>query len=142
LKEDDKMKVKTLSGKMVLFISMVLSAILSSGWAHDHSDGTQSAPLHPETSILSDATALVAKQKPIELIVMTFPSELTRKEIAAIEKENPDIRLKVVEYSNQLFELEIASGYMPDVIRRNSKQLPSMVKDGLLLDITDTIAHS
>jgi hypothetical protein len=38
--------------------------------------------------------------------------------------------------------LEIASGYMPDVIGRDSKQLLSMVKDGLLLDITDTIAHS
>jgi hypothetical protein len=62
---------------------------------------------------------------------MTVPHELTNEEVAAFEKDNPDIRLKVVEYSQQLFELGIASGDMPDLFRVEAKQLPGMAKDGL-----------
>jgi multiple sugar transport system substrate-binding protein len=103
-------------------------------------------PTLPATSTPIPAPTDTPRQagvpEPVELIVMTIPRELTNEEIAAFEKDNPDIRLKVVEYSQQLFELGIASDDMPDLFRVEAKQLPGLVNEGLVLDITDFMTKS
>lgn len=83
-----------------------------------------------------------ALSRPVELTVMTTRRELTVEEVAAFEKENPDIRVNVVENIRQLLDVGIAAGDMPDLFRVEAGQIPGLVKDGVLLDITDAIAKS
>lgn len=99
------------------------------------------APAGPAPSqMLSKPNA--APAKPVELVVMTTHRELTSEEVAAFQNDNPDIRLKVVENIPQLFELGVATGDMPDLFRVEARQIPALVKDGLLLDITDALTKS
>jgi multiple sugar transport system substrate-binding protein len=79
---------------------------------------------------------------PIELTMMTLPSELTNREIEAFEKDNPDIHIKLVELSPRLMELGIASGDLPDVFRVEARQMSALVRDRLVLDITNEMTKS
>lgn len=99
------------------------------------------SPAEPALAqVLSKSNATPAK--PVELVVMTTYRELTKEEVAAFQKDNPDIRIKVVENIPQIFELGVATGDVPDLFRVEARQIPALVKDGLLLDITDALTKS
>lgn len=73
---------------------------------------------------------------------MTTYRELTNEEVAAFQKDNPDILIRVIENIPQIFELGVATGDVPDLFRVEARQIPVLVKDGLLLDITDALTKS
>lgn len=105
--------------RLLISAALFIMSIVSSGGVTAASATGQAAP------------------KPVEVTAMILPSELTDAEIASFEKDNPDIRVKRVEISERMIDLAIASRDLPDLLRIGSSQLPPLVRDRLLLDITD-----
>jgi|GEM_PF-3870963 len=78
----------------------------------------------------------------ITVSVMTLGNELTHEQIAEFEAQNPDTRIAFFEHSSNLLDILLATNDLPDVFRLGQVEDHSLVERGLLLDITDRIAHS
>lgn len=93
----------------------------------------------PAPTEISQASAA---QKPITLTVMSLSNEVTPAYIAAFEAANPDIRIQFIEYSQNLLDVGLVNGDLPDIFRLLGGAHLPLVKKGLLLDITDYITRS
>lgn len=85
---------------------------------------------------------IVSAQEPVTIWVMTQDNELSDEDIAEFEAANPDIQIEFTNIDGFNFDLAVATGDMPDVVRVNSTQMFGLVAGGYLLDLTSYFESS
>jgi len=78
----------------------------------------------------------VQAQEIITLRVVSSDSELTEAEIANFEEANPDIRIELIDWNGFSYDTAVALGEIPDILRVQATDMPQLVRDGILLDLT------
>lgn len=79
----------------------------------------------------------VAAQEPVTIQVMLPENEISNEQIAAFEVKNPDIRIERLNAETFDIDLAVSTKNMPDVMRVGLTQLPSLVANNYLLDLTN-----
>lgn len=105
-------------------------------------------PLLSICLLLPFLVAPIFAQEPVVIYVMTDSRELNAEEIAAFETENPDIHVELIDTlaidvpltSTLMTALEV--GNIPDLVRVQADDMPALVEQGLLLDLTDYFTAS
>jgi multiple sugar transport system substrate-binding protein len=93
-------------------------------------------PITLSTLLIAGSIRVTTAQEPVTLRVMTLEHELTPESIASFEVANPDIQIELVSSDSFALDLAVATGDMPDVLRVGADQVPQLVREDLLLDLT------
>jgi multiple sugar transport system substrate-binding protein len=70
------------------------------------------------------------------LRVVSLPYELSEDEIASFEEANPDIKIELLDWQTFSYDTAVALGEIPDVMRVQATDMPALVQEGLVQDLT------
>jgi multiple sugar transport system substrate-binding protein len=87
-------------------------------------------------SLLLSINTLSQDSGVVTLRIVLLEGELVEEEIALFEAANPDIRIEHIDAREFSYDMAFLLEQLPDVIRVQASDIPMLVRDGKILDIT------
>lgn len=87
-------------------------------------------------SLLLTLNTFSQESQIITLRVVLQEGELSEEEIALFEVSNPDIHIEYINAAEFSYDIAFLLEQLPDVIRVQASDIPTLVREGSLLDIT------